>query len=501
MPASTQRKMASGAAWMVLFKLVERSLGLVSMLILVRLLSPADFGVVAMALSFIFMAEALTAFGFDTALIQNPKATEAHYNTAWTGNLLLGAAITVLMLALAAPIADFYSRPEVYWIVCALAIGPLVTGCENIGVVAFRKELDFRKEFMFQLSRKIFGFLVVVPLAFWLRSYWALVAGMLASRLAGSVMSYLVHPFRPRLSLAQIRSLFHFSRWLLINNMLAFLIQRSTDFFIGRLHGAVSLGVYNVSYEFANLPTSELSAPINRALMPGFAKLSRAEDVRQVYGNAVAILALFALPAAGGIFAVAPYLVPVVLGSKWLESVALIEVLAFNGALLLFLSSLCSVLIGRGHPARVMMTSAMYVVLLLALLGVLSVRLGVIGAAYAALAASLLSTPIYLYQLHKALAIGPAIFLRAIVRPAFATVFMAAMVRWALPEYQGAMSSLFATGMLLSGVLLGILTYVVGAAALWLVSGRPAGPERVVFDRVRVEVSRRFTGRFKRASK
>lgn len=486
---------------MVLLKLVDRSLGLVSTLILVRLLSPADFGVVAMALSFIFMAELLTAFGFDTALIQNPKATEAQYNAAWTGNLLLGAAVTVLMLALAAPIADFYSRPEVYWVVCALAIGPLVTGCENIGVVAFRKELEFRREFAFQISRKIAGFLVVVPLAFWLRSYWALVAGMLASKLAGSVISYLAHPFRPRLSLAQIRSLFHFSRWLLINNMVSFIIQRSTDFFIGRLHGAASLGVYNVSYEFANLPTSELGAPINRALMPGFAKLSRAEDVRQIYGNAVAILAFFALPAAGGIFAIAPYLVPVVLGSKWLECVSLIEVLAFNGALLLFLSSVCSVLIGRGHPARVVMTSAMYAVLLLVLLAVFSPRVGVIGVAYAVLSASVLSTPIYLYQLHKALAIGPAIFLRAIVRPAFATVLMAAMVRWALPEYQGAMSSLLATGMLLSGVLLGILTYVVGVAALWLVSGRPAGPERMVVDRVRIEVGRRFAGRFKRASK
>ena len=486
---------------MVLFKLVERSIGLISTLILVRLLSPADFGVVAMALSFIFMAEALTAFGFDAALIQNQEATEAHYNTAWTCNLLLGVLITVLMLALAAPIANFYSSPEVFWVVCALASGPLISGCANIGVVAFRKELEFRKEFAFQISCKAVGFLVVVPLAFWLRSYWALVAGTLASRLGGSVISYLVHPFRPRLSLAQFGPLFRFSRWLLINNMIAFFIQRSTDFFIGRLHGAASLGVYNVSYEFANLPTSELGAPINRALMPGFAKLSHAQDLRQVYGNAVAILALFALPAAGGIFAVAPYLVPVVLGSKWLECVALIEVLAFNGALLLFFSSLCSVLIGRGHPARVMMALGMYVVLLLVLLAVFSPRTGVIGVAYAVLSASVLSTPIYLYQLHKALAIGPAIFLRAIVRPAFAAAFMATIVRWALPEYQAAMSIPFATGMLLSGVLLGILTYIVGATALWLVSGRPAGAERLVVDHVIAEVSRRFTGRFKKPSR
>jgi len=483
---------------MVLFKLVERGLGLVSTLILVRILLPADFGIVAMALSFISMAEALTALGFDIALIQNQQATKAHYNTAWTGNLLLGTAITVLMLALAGPIATFYRRPEVFWVVCALASGPLITGCENIGVVAFRKELDFRKEFAFQISRKVVGFLVVVPLAFWLRSYWALVAGILASKLAGSVISYLVHPFRPRLSWARLGPLFRFSRWMLFINMVTFFKERSTDFFIGRLHGAGSLGLYGVSYELAHLPTTELGAPINRALLPGFAKLSRPEEVQQVYASAVAILAFLALPAAGGVFAVAPYLVPVMLGAKWLESVALIEVLALNGAVVLFHSSLSAVLIGRGHPARVTMAAAMHVVLLIVLLAVFSEHFGVIGAAYAVLSASILSTPIYLHQFREALAIGPGVFLRAIIRPALATAFMIAIVRWALPEYHAAMSIQFAMAALLGGVLLGIACYAVGAIGLWLVVGRPDGAERLVLDRVVTEVRRRFTRRFRK---
>ena len=75
MTRSVQSKMARGAVWMMLFKLVERSLGLVSTLILVRLLAPADFGIMAMAFSFILVAELLTAFGFDIALIQRQDAT------------------------------------------------------------------------------------------------------------------------------------------------------------------------------------------------------------------------------------------------------------------------------------------------------------------------------------------------------------------------------------------------------------------------------------------
>ena len=78
MSSGLQGQMAKGAIWMVLFKMIERSLGLISTLILVRLLLPADFGIVAMALSFIVMAELLTAVGFDVALIQNKNATIEH---------------------------------------------------------------------------------------------------------------------------------------------------------------------------------------------------------------------------------------------------------------------------------------------------------------------------------------------------------------------------------------------------------------------------------------
>ena len=82
--------------------------------------------------------------------------------------------------------------------------------------------MSFRREFVFQLSRKLIGFCVVVPLAFLLQNHWALVAGTLASKLAATVISYLMHPFRPRLSLKRIGQLFRFSKWILLHNVVAF---------------------------------------------------------------------------------------------------------------------------------------------------------------------------------------------------------------------------------------------------------------------------------------
>lgn len=472
---------------MVLFKLTERSLGLVSTLILARLLSPHDFGIMAMALSFFFMAELLTGFGFDVALIQNQAANDRLYHTAWTFNVLFGFGIFLLMLAAAAPIAVFYGEPLLYWVVCCVAPVALIGGCENIGVIAFRKELRFRSEFAFQISRKLAGFVVTVPLAFWLRSYWALVAGILASRLAGTVISYLAHPFRPRFSIDGARSLFSFSKWLLLSNVLAFLKVRSTDFFIGRSQGAATLGLYNVAYELANLPTSELGAPINRALLPGFSHIAHdPEQLHSAYANAMGILALFALPAAAGIFAVAGYLVPVVLGPKWLAAVSLMQILAIFGAIELFHSSMSAVLIGTGRPAGVANATVVFVVLLAVLLIALVGRFGASGAAVAVVGASILSTPAYLIAIRVHTGIRPAAFIRAIIRPLIASAAMVAILRAVMPVYAASMAVSEAAWLLLGAVALGAIVYAIAVTLLWLAARRPQSVERLVFEQLRV---------------
>jgi lipopolysaccharide exporter len=491
---STQSKMARGAIWMVLFKFVERGLGLISTLILARLLTPADFGVVAMAISFIAMAELMSAFSFDVAIIHNQAATTEHYNSAWTCNFLLGLSITLAMFLIAVPIAAFYRKPELTWVVMALAFGPLFTGAENIGVVAFRKDLDFRREFKFQVSRKFISFAVVVPLAFVLRSYWALVVGMLFGRFAGTAISYLMHPFRPRFTLVRVRELLVFSRWLLFNNFVSFFKERSADFFIGRLAGASSLGTYNVAYELAHLPTTEISAPINRALLPGFAKMETPAEIAVAYANAVGLLALLALPAAACIFAVAPFLVPVLLGQKWLGAVALMQILAFNGALLLFHSSICAVLIGRGFPARVTYSNAIFTCVLLALLALSFLYgrdMGVVGAAYAALLTSVICTPVYLHQMRRCLGLGAGMFLKAITRPVIAAAMLVVTVRAMLPAYEPAMGFVVSLGWLVAGVVLAVSTYIATVAVAWQLLGRPPGAEQMLLERARALWARR----------
>src|SRR5205809_4367371 len=116
------QKMARGAAWMVFFKITDRSIGLLSTMILARLLVPADFGLVAMATAIITMLELLGSFSFDLALIQNQQAEPKNYNTAWTFNVLYAAGSACTLLILALPVAHFYGEPRLRYVMPALAL-------------------------------------------------------------------------------------------------------------------------------------------------------------------------------------------------------------------------------------------------------------------------------------------------------------------------------------------------------------------------------------------
>ena len=325
--------MASGAAWMVLAKLAERSLALVSMLILARVLVPQDFGIVAMAMSFVALLEMLTAFGFDVALIQKQTKERGHWDTVWTFTALVGFAIAILMVLFAPAVARFFDEPRLVEVVRVLAIGSAVQGLQNVGLVAFRTEMQFDREFRFLTTKKLLGFSVTVPLALILDSYWALVIGQTCGRIASTGLSYWVHPYRPRFTLVAARDLFHFSKWMFILNIIHYIKDRSAIWVVGAMTGPAPLGAFTISYELATMPSTQLVAPINRAVFPAYARLAQEgiEPLRREYLSVIGVIVLLATPVVLGIAATAPVLVPVMLGPKWTHAVPLLSMLAIFG--------------------------------------------------------------------------------------------------------------------------------------------------------------------------
>ena len=149
---------------MVLFRLFDRSIGIVSTALLARLLIPADFGLVAMAMSIIALIELATAFSFEIALIQKQDPQREHFDTAWTLNVLValgGAAVTA---AAAFPAAAFYGDPRLGPVMLAIGAAWLMQGFENVGVVNFRREMNFAAEFRLMASKRVVSFACTVEI-------------------------------------------------------------------------------------------------------------------------------------------------------------------------------------------------------------------------------------------------------------------------------------------------------------------------------------------------
>lgn len=480
-------RMAAGAVWMVGFKLLDRSIGLISTLILARLLVPQDFGVVAMAMSFVALLELATAFGFDVALIQKQTRDRGHWDTAWTFNVLLGLSVAIAMVAGAAYVADFYRQVELEHVIRALAIGSVVQGFENIGIVAFRTEMRFDREFRFLISKKLIAFSVTIPAALILDSYWALVIGQVTSRTAGVALSYLWHPYRPRLALVAARDLMHLSKWLLASNISEYLRERSSDWIIGRLSGARALGVYNIGAELAALPGTELVAPINRAVLPAYAKISTDNaQLKREYLSVVATVALLGLPAAAGIGAVAGPLVALILGGKWLDTIPVIQILAIASVVRVLSGNAFPVYLARSRADIIVRLNFMYGVLNVLLMWPLTARFGLVGAAAGSLAATVIGAPVSLGIAMRMIGVRVAEMARAIWRPCAAAALMFIVLTVRTGVHDPALGPLHSLTSLAAAVALGALLYVVGLIAAWALAGRPEGAETMLWRRARM---------------
>lgn len=474
------RKMAKGASWLILFRLLDRCIGFVSTMLLARLLAPADFGLVAMAMSVLAFVAMLTAFSFDLALIQMAGAERRHYDTAWTFNILVGIGNGVLLMLLAVPAVHFFDEPRMLGVMLAVGINCMVACFGNIGVVAFQKDLDLHKEFVLNLSKRLLGFAATLALAYWLRNYWALLLATILSSAIGVLLSYRAHPYRPRLSLAGRHELFHFSKWLLVNNMLVSLTHRVPDLVIGRVVGARALGLYTVSYEISNLPTTELVFPISRAVFPAYSKLAGdLATLRRSFLDVLSVLLLITVPAGLGIIALAEAFTHVLLGPQWTEAVPLIQVLGVFGVLRAAVSNIGAIYLAVGKPA--MQTRQSLVFLLVLGCGLLSLvpPYGAMGASWAVLLAAAVQLPLAFWSAARELQLPWLSLLARAWRPVVGAIGMAVLLRWLVTgQPLPLLLPRSAYGLQLALLVpFGMIVYMLVILSLWKLSGKPDGGE------------------------
>ena len=454
-----------------------RMIGLVSTMILARLLVPEDFGLIAMAMMAYGLLETVSYAGVDLALMRGGADSREHYDTAWTIQILQGVFIAAVLLAVAPWIASYFHEPRVVAVIWFIALRAVLDGFQNIGVVAFRKELDFAKEFRFNLYNKLFNFAFVVGAALWFRNYWALVMGTLGASVVGLVVSYVMHPYRPRLSMARSREIWSFSQWLMISRVGSFLNRKCDEFIVGGSVGTTQMGNYHVASDMATLPTSELVMPIRRAMFPSLSKLDgRPDEFRAAVLSSFSAIAAMCLFVGFCLRAVSPEFAAVVLGAKWSGAVPLMQSLALFGAFSALVLVLEVPLWVAGKTNISAAQSWLELALLAPLIWLAVGRFGVEGAAAVRAGVAAAMVPVMMALTARAGSVSFGQLAGALWRPLAAALVMSVAAA-ALPAWQGpALLLLLVKGSYCT------LVYVGALLALWVLSGRPAGFERSAFE-------------------
>lgn len=329
--ASLGTQVAHGMLWTLVMRWSVRCLGILSTLVLARLLKPADFGLVAMAMVMVELANVLMDFGVEWALIQNHKAERRHYDTAWSVRIMQNSIVSVGLAALTPLAIAFYDEPRMAWILPFLAISIFIRGFENIGLVKFQKDLTFSKDFQYFTAVKLVGVVANIALAFALKSYLALIISQVITSMVAVALSYKVSDYRPRWSLEAFREIWGYSQWNMVRGLANYINGAADRLIIGKSLGPTKTGYFAISNEMSSMATTELVAPLARALTPGFAKVKdEPERLKRIFFESLSGIAYLAMPVGMGILAVAPEMVPLGLGPGWDAVVPLLQILSLS---------------------------------------------------------------------------------------------------------------------------------------------------------------------------
>lgn len=323
------RTLLAGATTIALYRWTAQALSWAATLIVLRLLTPAEYGIASLAGAVIAIASVLSEFGLGTAVVALPDLEDRTARQLHGASVLLALGVGLVCAASAPLLASFYSEPALIQVIPVLSLIFLAEGARLVPLSLLSRALAYRSTALYDFLRSIFTAALVIVLAWQGAGYWALVLGNLFGATLSTVPLLLRHgiaPAWPRL--AELRGQFQMARDIVIGRI-AWSLYRNSDFLVaGRLFGATPLGHYTMAWNVASLPGEKLGHVLTAATLPFFSALQKDRPMlRHYFLQVTEALALVLVPVLLGFFAVADLAVPLVLGEQWIPAVPVLRVL------------------------------------------------------------------------------------------------------------------------------------------------------------------------------
>lgn len=452
-------RVASGSVWIMASRMAGRVLDLAKALVLARLLSPSDFGLFGITMLALTTLETFSQTGMNAALIQRRGDIKPFLGTAWTIQIVRGFILAALLYVAAPAVSAFFREPAVLPLLRFVALVPVVQGFVSTGIVAFTRDLDFRRVFVLEVGSAIASLAAGAALAYQWRSPWALVWANLVGAAARLVLSFGLSGARPRLECRrpEAAELFAFGKWMSGYAVASWFWQNVDRLVLGRLIGPGPLGIYQMAQRVASMPVSEVAAASIGVALPAYVKIQGERDrLARSFLDTLEMTMSLVAPLAAFLVLAAPEVVSGLLGDRWIETVLPLQILSV-GALLTALDVVATpLLVATGRPNVEFWKNAVRSAAVGAVVVPLTARFGLPGACVSFVLGSLVALGFW-HQAIRAAGVTPrqllrpAVVVAATAAPVWGAVVLARAVEPAQAEAALATVSLAAVAAWLAG--------------------------------------------------
>jgi O-antigen/teichoic acid export membrane protein len=351
---SLQQKAVKGVVWSAIQGWGSQAISFVVFALLSRLLKPEAFGLVAMASVFMVFVQIFVEQGFSNAIVQRKEVTPSHLDTAFWTNISVGLLMTVVSIAAAPLVANFFKQAQLIPILSWLSVSFTINALSSVQEAIFKRNLNFKPLALRTLIATIAGGCTGTAMAFAGYGVWSLIGQQLVSGSVQVTILWWSSDWRPRLLFSRdcFRELFVFGINIVGINILNFINRQSDDLLIGYYLGPTALGYYAIAYRIYLIMTQLLTGIISQVAMSTFSRLQHElEKLRSAFYTFTELTSFIAFPAFIGVAVLAPELVNFLFGEKWQPSVPVMQILAFIGLQHVVSYFYATVLMAMGKPS------------------------------------------------------------------------------------------------------------------------------------------------------
>jgi O-antigen/teichoic acid export membrane protein len=307
-----------GAGWTVSSRLTGRLIDFGTVLVLARTLTPADFGLTALAMTLTVITDMVLEIPLIASLTRLSHVEKAHLDTAFTLGALRGLVLAVVILLAAWPFSLIYHDSRLVPLVAVIAIGPIARSLYSPAMVHYIRNMSFQQVFLAEILGKMAAFVVAVSVTYLGGGYWAIAANSVAAPFAAMIISYFIAPYSPKLSLAKLSDSSAFLGWLSMSQVVAALSWQFDRILLGYFITKADLGRYAMASDLSVLPLQSLITPAMQPVMTAFAKITHDRDrLRKAYSKASHFTMMLAAPACVGMSLTSDLIFDVLFGPKW----------------------------------------------------------------------------------------------------------------------------------------------------------------------------------------